>query len=514
MVLFKKVKKSLFKEIVILNSTIFTLVSLFCILFIMVIMPYQYDKNKTNNIIRNFNNFSEKCSKVDFENSGSVFSDYVMANKDNIYCLILFNANGVLTTVPVDSVINNCTIVYLSQNYTDVTYSQAVNNIKRQVSGKCYDNNGKQIWISKINKIEKTSIGILQFKDGSKYRAMIDWNSDPIDNSIIILNKIIPFALTVIILVNIIFSFCYSRTISKPIKEISIVSNKMSDDLDLKSRSNVNRNDEIGQLSSNINKLGKNLSKSLEEVKNKNVLLKDDVQKRLELKKKRADFFNAASHELKTPITILRGQLEGMKYNIGIYKDRKSFSEKSLKVAENMTKLVEEISLIAQNGDKNFEMNIERFNLSELVIECTDELREIAERRGTQIVSNVSSKIYIEADYNNMKKVICNVIKNGIIHSPIESSIYVDLCEENNEFIFSTENTNAHIPSDELEYVFNAYYRVEKSRSKRNGGTGLGLYIVKMILMQHNLEFNISNKDNSVLFVIHFNKIRSNHEEI
>lgn len=92
-----------------------------------------------------------------------------------------------------------------------------------------------------------------------------------------------------------------------------------------------NRNDEIGVLSDNLDDLSNQLSSALEDLKIANKKLKEDVEKEKQLEQQQLSFFSAVSHELKTPITILKGQLQGMIYNVGGYKDRDKYLQKVIK---------------------------------------------------------------------------------------------------------------------------------------------------------------------------------------
>ena len=128
--------------------------------------------------------------------------------------------------------------------------------------------------------------------------------------------------------------------------------------LELDTRCSVKSNDEIGILASSLNNLSKNLSLSLNELKDKNIILKKEIEKEREIDKMRRDFFNAVSHELKTPITIIKGQLEGMIYNVGVYINRDKYLNRSLEVTQSMEKLIKEILTISRMESNNFKLDL------------------------------------------------------------------------------------------------------------------------------------------------------------
>ena len=117
---------------------------------------------------------------------------------------------------------------------------------------------------------------------------------------------------------------------------------------------------------------------------------------------------------------------------------------------------------------------------------------------------NIASDLSVIGDKALLQKVINNLISNAIFYSPEGSSIYLTAFAEDGAVQFLVENTGVHIPDTEIPKLFDAFYRVEYSRNKRTGGSGLGLYIVKTILEQHQAKYSIVNTEKGVLFTIQF----------
>ena len=122
------------------------------------------------------------------------------------------------------------------------------------------------------------------------------------------------------------------------------------------------RKDEIGILSDNLDNLSNQLSAALEDLKIANIKLEEDVKKEKQLEEQQLSFFSAVSHELKTPITILKGQIQGMLYNVGGYKDRDKYLQKSYQVTKRMENLVQEILSISKIKTSAFTLNLECIN--------------------------------------------------------------------------------------------------------------------------------------------------------
>lgn len=133
------------------------------------------------------------------------------------------------------------------------------------------------------------------------------------------MNKILPWLIVVIVFISTLTAYLYSRYITRPVVRLSKISKKMSD-LEFNWICDEKRNDEIGVLSSSLNELSQKLSTALSELKSANESLQKDIETERKLEQKRLEFFSAVSHELKTPITVMKGQLEGMMYQVGIYK--------------------------------------------------------------------------------------------------------------------------------------------------------------------------------------------------
>lgn len=122
-------------------------------------------------------------------------------------------------------------------------------------------------------------------------------------------------------------------------------------------RCNTERTDEIGVLANNLDTMAERLNETINELTVANQQLQEDIEKEKEREKLQTEFFRAVSHELKTPLTILKGELEGMVYEIGKYKDTKKYLKHSLKVTDDIGKIIQEILSVAIMKDEHFKLN-------------------------------------------------------------------------------------------------------------------------------------------------------------
>lgn len=291
----------------------------------------------------------------------------------------------------------------------------------------------------------------IKLKDSDKiYYLEIAMPLQPIDEASEVIRKIMPFIILIAFLIALIGAYIYSNTITKPLIEI--------------------------------------------------------INKEREEERKRKEFIATISHELKTPITIISGQLEGMIYNIGKYKDRETYLRKSYESTQDLKLLVDEMMQISKNEILERNLNIIEINLGDLLNELVSRQSYLIEEKNINLTLDINDNLIIKADKEKIIKVINNLINNAIKYSPQYESIYIRgyKLKTTKRVKLEIENTGVTIDERYLSEVFNPFFRIEKSRNRKTGGSGLGLYIVSQILKSHDFDFNIQNRKNSVVFHIYF----------
>ena len=311
--------------------------------------------------------------------------------------------------------------------------------------------------------------------------------------------KLLPLLLALILLISGSGAFLCNRILVKPVLEISRISKRMAN-LDMTWDCNVNRTDELGILASSLNTMSKRLDAAMKELEGANQKLREDMQHITELSRQRRDFFAAASHELKTPITILKGQIESMILGIGSYKDTGKVLPETLKEVENMERLVKEILAISKIEMDGLAGKADPFSLSDALFKIIESLAPLAQERKINVHSQVSENIVISGNASLLEKALHNIINNAMRHSPKEAEVFLSLTPSK----FTVINTGTTIPPEDLPVLFTPFYRVEKSRNKATGGSGLGLYLVKTILELHGFGYCIQNTEKGVMFTINF----------
>lgn len=351
---------------------------------------------------------------------------------------------------------------------------------------------------------ETTNKYKIMFADSTdEYIIFLTKNKKKESQVIEALQKSLPVLSVVIISISVLAAFFYTWYITAPIKKISKISKQMAS-MDFSGLCPTNRTDEVGVLSQSLNGLSENLSAALSELHKANRKLQADIDVERQLERQRLEFFSAASHELKTPITIIKGQLQGMLYQVGRYKNREIYLAKSLETTEALENMVQELLTISRIDSSEYVCNKNNFDLSKLIINCFADYEDLFVQKDLTVQKSIQHNVFITGDMQLLQKVFNNLLSNASTYSEAGNHITANLRQEINNITFTIENTGAHIPDEDIPKLFEAFYRVEQSRNRTTGGTGLGLYIVKTILDLHNAQIKISNTAGGVIAEINF----------
>ncbi len=256
-------------------------------------------------------------------------------------------------------------------------------------------------------------------------------------------------------------------------------------------------------------------SRYIIKLKESNIELKVEISKQRELEQKQREFFSAASHELKTPLTILKGHLTGMLNKVKGYENREVYMERSLAVVEKMETLVKELLYLSKT-DESQKSEYKMIDLAELLRVQIADVTELLSEKELSLTVDIPDKLLCEVDSAQMERALQNILINAIRYSPNGEEINISLSnEKNTNIVFcKIENTAVTIPEEEISHLFEAFYRVDASRNRNTGGTGLGLYIVRKIMDLHHAKYGIKNSDRGVLFWFKMPQRRSDSDSI
>ena len=311
--------------------------------------------------------------------------------------------------------------------------------------------------------------------------------------------RLLPIVGIAVLAISLVASYFVTRLLTKPILEISDISRRLTT-LDMTWRCDTSRTDEVGTLALNLNTMAARLDSTLKELSAANEKLQADIEQERRQEKLRVDFFRAVSHELKTPITVLKGELEGMIYQVGEYKDRDTHLRQSLRTVNDMELLVKEILSASRMAGSDFSLTLSDVDLSQLVRECCRKWQGTAEDREQRFHAEIEDGRTCQGDMALLQKAVSNIIGNAVAHSPSQAEISVTLTGNT----LQVRNSGVSIDSADLEKIFEPFYRVDRSHNRNTGGSGLGLYIVKTILERHGFSFRMNSTNDEVCFTVTF----------
>lgn len=276
------------------------------------------------------------------------------------------------------------------------------------------------------------------------------------------------------IVISVLVGFLISKRILKPIDKITRAA-KLISIRDLKNRIDVGQgDDELSRLAITFNEMIGRLQQSFE---------------------KQNRFVSDASHELRTPISIIQGYSEII--DRWGKNDPKVLDESIAAISnetESMTSLIERLLFLARGDSDSIKLQKENIDLGSVIEQVVIESRLIAPSHN--IECKVNGKIKFYADKKLLKQMLRALIDNSIKFTPEEGSIEIDAFATQNHVLIAVKDTGIGITDDNLPHIFDRFYRVDKARSKENGGSGLGLSIVKWIVEAHQGTVNIESKQN------------------
>ncbi len=234
-----------------------------------------------------------------------------------------------------------------------------------------------------------------------------------------------------------------------------------------------------------------NIKKTLREM--------DALNERLIREKEiRQEFFANASHELKTPITSIRGYAELLESDMIKDEDTKrDMISRIKKEADHMNMLIADILEVSKLESNEFRPDIMRVDMSVLIDEAIETFRPRAEDMEISLYNYAKPGVFVYADYGHMDEIVSNLVSNAIRYNRRNGKVWIHAVNEGGFMELRVRDTGIGIPKNECSRIFERFYRVDKGRSRVTGGTGLGLSIVKHILSYYKGTIEVNSKTGS-----------------
>lgn len=301
------------------------------------------------------------------------------------------------------------------------------------------------------------------------------------------------------IIIIVFLSLIYSKMITGPLRRINKIAIKMSY-LDFSEGCEVESKDEIGNLAITLNFLSSKLREALSSLQNANKKLQQDIDKERKLENMRKEFIADVSHELKTPITLIKGYAEGIKDEVFSENEKEYSLDVIISEADKMGNLVKDMLHLSSLESGTIVLEESICDISEIITGIVKKLRPSIEDKNINLSITLMENLKVKGDSFKLEQVVTNFLTNAIRHTPDEGQIWIEGKKEENNVFVSFENSGSAIEEEQLSKIWDKFYKIDKSRSRNLGGTGLGLSIVKKILELHRGSYGALNTDKGVKF--------------
>ncbi|MEB3011902.1 HAMP domain-containing sensor histidine kinase [Parvimonas sp. D2] len=322
----------------------------------------------------------------------------------------------------------------------------------------------------------------IELKDGKKISIQFISTADMKKDAKELSFKFLPYSLFISFIFSIIISLIYAKAITNNINEIKNVTKKMMR-LDRTAYLNINSTNEVGELKEQINDLYNTLLKLIDDLELKN----EEIVK---LEKLKYDFFRGTSHELKTPLASLKIILENMKYNIGKYKNRDLYIDNCIDIVDHLTRSISQ--MLSVSSFEHLKDDEEIIVVNDILEDVLKQYILLANNRNIKVNNTLKDeKIYI--GMTALKIVLSNLINNAVKYSDEDGVINIGTKDD---WLY-IENSYKDNKDLDVNKIFEINFNLNKENSN-----GLGLYIVKNILLNYGIKYKVEKTEIGIVFLI------------
>ncbi|MBQ9392300.1 MAG: HAMP domain-containing protein [Lachnospiraceae bacterium] len=413
--------------------------------------------------------------------------------------------------------------------FEQISYNNNLDIVISTYDGSILLSSGKE----KHNTIKRLQNAILSNKDGAKsivhtdvYDITLDEDEYVNDNFLILTGTlsdgnlvmiryamenmkvalgVVDRTLIIIGLLALVLAFLLTefiaRRLTQPIVELTNISKKMSElDFDVKYRTRDSRT-EIDILGEHMNTMSSSLENALDELQEANKELKKDIEIKEKNEEMRKEFLSNVSHELKTPIALIQGYAEGL--SEGMADDPESrayYCEVIVDESQKMNKMVQQLLSLNELEYGVNSVEVTEFNISELIRSLVNASKILIENAGIKLSFEMGEDVIVNSDEYLVEVVFSNFLSNAIHYCKNENVIKVSQVDRGDTVLISVYNSGDTILEEDIERLWDKFYKIDKARTRAYGGSGVGLSIVKAALETLNGKYGVYNLDNGVTF--------------
>ena len=480
------------------------------ILLNQIFLPQIYTNSKINTLEEIYQTISLAGAKQDFSivNSSREFKKLSANQNTSIYLLNIEDPSHFRLEFPfaiensVSQEIQKTAMDYynnggLSEDETvRTTYQFNGEEIKESLTG---NSNYRiyQVYDTSVSSYYLELIGLYS-EDGMIYLRS---NMAALDEMVSYFNWFLIFVCCITGFLGIIFIYFMVSAMTKPLLQLSKQAKQLAK-FQFHNIQKSNRKDEIGTLTNSFYFLTKELQKRIKEIKEKNIKLKQDIQKKEEIDTLRKEFISNISHELKTPICIIQGYAEVLPDLLpdDSSDTMRSYCDTILEESNKMNQLVQRMLTLNKLEFGNVLVDCSTFFLDDLIQASLSSRSLYFQEHEIQIDTTFIQQAEVYTDEFMLEDVVTNYLTNACNYCSGEKRIEVKMRETEDSYIVSVFNTGDPIPEESLDQIWVKFYKVDKARSREYGGSGIGLSIVKSTMDLLDGSCGVRNETDGVTF--------------
>ena len=353
---------------------------------------------------------------------------------------------------------------------------------------------------------------LLSGKLDNDYTLYIRIPMSPIRESVKISNKFLILAGSVAVIIGGVVVLFITKKFTHPIEELNDIAKRMAR-LDFSKKYRIrDTDDEINELGKNMNIVSEKLETTIKQLKESNIELEKDIERKSKIDEMRKQFISDVSHELKTPIAIIQGYAEGLKENVNTDEESRNFYVDVITdEANKMDRLVKQLLELMKLEYGKREFNNQNFCITELIKEVIRKSSKMNEEQQINVEFDDTKEVMVYADDFYIEQVITNYFTNAIKHVKEvdgKKQIKIEIKQNNDKVRVTVFNSGDNIDDENLNRIWNRFYKIDSSRNRQDGGTGIGLALVKAIMNNYQNDYGVYNVENGVAFYFELEKAR------
>ncbi len=473
-----------------------------CLFANMFFLERIYTKDKKQSLIETYQLLEKNSDRGKLTDDDFVVALDQVCSKYNLNVIILDERNYPIlySTMSLESLVNKLVNYRWGKNAPKEILDASENFVVQTTLDNSTQKEHMEIW-GKLN---------------NGYSFLFTTPLESIKESAAISNRFMTYIGIATVVLGGAIAWIYSGKFSDPILKLAAFSERLTK-LDFEAKYKGKEKNEIGILGNNMNTLSQSLQNTISELKTANIELQQDIQKKQELNEKRQEFIGNVSHELKTPIALIQGYAEGLKE--GVTQDAESrnyYLNVICDEAGRMNRMVKNLMELNELESGNFHVAMERFDIVALVRNYIENAKVLLKDVKAQVVFSAPESLYVWGDEFKVEEVVMNYFTNAIHHvkKPVSSDgeeksaqIRISISQTIDKAKITIFNTGDFIPEEDLNYVWDKFYKVDKARTRVYGGSGIGLSIVKAIMTSLNEKYGVQNSGDGVAFWFEISKI-------